>query len=167
MLEAGDQLQGCFESVSSGDEPAAVHGGRAACAVPTTHPTTHFLHHVPSALAVGRMFSHTIHTTVDIAASPSRVWQLLVADGMGSGSWNPFITRLEGALTEGSVLSATAAIPGYPDYKFRPTVTCGEQCAGCRSVGGSWRCGVAVRRACETAEPTPNAPGPLSRLALQ
>lgn len=119
---------------NGGPKVARGTGGTAALVMQSALP-----HAVPilSIHAAFRMFSHTIHTTIVIRAPPARVWQLLVADGMGAGSWNPFITRLEGELREGAVLSATAAVPGYHDYKFCPTITCRERCGACGRCGGS------------------------------
>lgn len=45
-----------------------------------------------------------------------------MAEGMGSGSWNPLFLSVQGELTEGSVLAVTAALPGRSPHSFRVTV---------------------------------------------
>lgn len=49
-----------------------------------------------------------------------------MAEGMGSGSWNPLFLSVQGELTEGSVLAVTAALPGRSPHSFRVTVVRGE-----------------------------------------
>lgn len=47
--------------------------------------------------------SFDIHTDIEIAASPERVWTTLT-DGAALGSWNPVLTKLEGSLAVGEQL---------------------------------------------------------------
>jgi hypothetical protein len=55
--------------------------------------------------------SEGIHTTVDIAAPPSRVWQVLTAFER-FGEWNPLVVRLSGEAERGAALRMTVRIWG-------------------------------------------------------
>jgi hypothetical protein len=61
-------------------------------------------------------------SSVDIDASPVMVWRVLT-DQEAFADWNPFITRFEGTLTQGSRLDVRIEAPGAQPMTFRPTVT--------------------------------------------
>lgn len=67
----------------------------------------------------------TISHSIDIAATPSRVWEILT-DTSDFPRWNPFLTALEGPLRVGSRLAVTIQPPGARAQSFRPTVTAVE-----------------------------------------
>jgi uncharacterized protein YndB with AHSA1/START domain len=46
----------------------------------------------------------TLTTTIDLNATPERVWNILTAT-QDYPQWNPFIRRLDGPLTPGSKLT--------------------------------------------------------------
>jgi hypothetical protein len=52
-----------------------------------------------------------IETEIDIAAPPARVWHVL-ADTRAYDEWNPFITRVSGALVAGEKFSFVAPFAG-------------------------------------------------------
>ncbi|KAL4437338.1 hypothetical protein ABPG75_004477 [Micractinium tetrahymenae] len=60
------------------------------------------------------MFGRQIETSIEIAAPPSKVWELLTAeaDCLGTKSWNPFLVGFEGQLEEGSHIAVTIQVPG-------------------------------------------------------
>ncbi len=62
-----------------------------------------------------------IQTSALIAASPSRVWSVLM-DFAAYSSWNPFIRSLSGEKRIGSRLEAIIAPPGHKPQTFRPVV---------------------------------------------
>jgi len=63
-----------------------------------------------------------ITATVDLDASPERVWAVL-ADTGRYPAWNPFITRIAGTLAVGEKLDIRIAPPGGKSMSFHPTVT--------------------------------------------
>src|SRR4051812_42918848 len=63
-----------------------------------------------------------ITATVDLDASPERVWAVL-ADTGRYPAWNPFITRIAGTLAVGEKLDIRIAPPGGKPMSFHPTVT--------------------------------------------
>jgi len=63
----------------------------------------------------------TIDTSIDIAASPSRVWSVLT-DFAAYPEWNPFITRIAGVPIVGGRLVVTIQPPGRKAMMFRPVV---------------------------------------------
>jgi hypothetical protein len=63
----------------------------------------------------------TIDTSIDIAASPSRVWSVLT-DFAAYPEWNPFITRIAGVPVVGGRLVVTIQPPGRKAMMFRPVV---------------------------------------------
>ena len=67
------------------------------------------------------MAEHTIETTIQIGAPPSRVWQVLT-DFRAMSDWNPFIRSISGPLKEGARLSIQIAPPGKSGMRFRPKV---------------------------------------------
>jgi hypothetical protein len=63
----------------------------------------------------------SISATVDIAATPERVWAVL-ADLAAYPEWNPFIRSASGKLAEGARLTLRMAPAGGRAMTFRPTV---------------------------------------------
>lgn len=66
-----------------------------------------------------------IETSVDIAASPVAVWNVL-SDFAAYPQWNPFIVRLDGEAKVGARLNVTVRPPGGKPMSFRPTVLAAE-----------------------------------------
>ena len=64
----------------------------------------------------------TVSSTVEINASPERVWAVLT-DLPGHASWDPFITAISGSLVPGQKLNVTIKPPGGRPMSFKPTVT--------------------------------------------
>jgi hypothetical protein len=62
-----------------------------------------------------------IDTSIDIAAPPSRVWEVLT-DFAAYPDWNPFITRIAGLPVVGGRLVVTIQPPGRKPMMFRPIV---------------------------------------------
>jgi hypothetical protein len=63
----------------------------------------------------------SVSATVDIAATPERVWAVL-ADLGAYPEWNPFIPSASGTLAEGARLTLRLAPAGGRAMTFRPTV---------------------------------------------
>ena len=63
----------------------------------------------------------TLHTAIEIAASPEDIWAVL-ADLDNYPRWNPFIPRIAGTLAPGERLEVRLAPPGGGGMTFRPTV---------------------------------------------
>jgi hypothetical protein len=63
-----------------------------------------------------------IYTEIEIAASPSRVWEIL-SDFTDYGSWNPFIREIEGEAKEGAKLTIHLTTPGGANRTYQPKVT--------------------------------------------
>lgn len=60
-------------------------------------------------------------TEIQIAAPPEKVWGVL--SGVPNwGTWNPFITRVEGDLVVGATLTNTLVIPGKKPMIIKPKV---------------------------------------------
>lgn len=64
----------------------------------------------------------TLSHSIDISASPHRVWEVLT-DTAAYPEWNPFMTELSGTLQVGSRLFVTIEPPGARSQRFTPTVT--------------------------------------------
>ena len=62
-----------------------------------------------------------IATSVRIAATPERVWAMLL-DFPRYPEWNPFVRSIEGSPTESSRLKVTISPPGGKSMTFRPIV---------------------------------------------
>jgi hypothetical protein len=62
-----------------------------------------------------------IETQIDIAASASRVWQILT-DFRAYSDWNPFITDIVGRPEVGSRLRVRISPPGRTAITFKPTI---------------------------------------------
>ena len=67
------------------------------------------------------MAEHTIETSIQIGAPPSRVWQVLT-DFQAMSNWNPFIRSIWGPLKEGARLAIHITPPGKSGMRFRPTL---------------------------------------------
>ena len=63
-----------------------------------------------------------IHSEIDIAAEPARVWEML-SQFDRYGSWNPSIASLSGTLAEGEPLRLRARMPGGIVLRLRPVLT--------------------------------------------
>ena len=63
----------------------------------------------------------TLDTSIEIAAPPDRVWQV-ISDLESFSSWNPFITKAMGPLVAGDTLSITIEPPGGRAMTFKPKV---------------------------------------------
>ena len=62
-----------------------------------------------------------IETQIDIAASASRVWQILT-DFRAYSDWNPFITEIEGRPEQGARLRVRICPPGRSPITITPTI---------------------------------------------
>ena len=62
-----------------------------------------------------------IQTSIDIVASPTRVWSVLT-DFPAYGTWNPFITLIDGKPQPETQLRVTIAPPGRRPMTFRAVV---------------------------------------------
>lgn len=67
-----------------------------------------------------------ISVTTEINAPAEVVWAQL-ADTAAFAEWNPFMPRLDGALSEGARLEVRITPPGAKGMTFRPTVTVAEE----------------------------------------
>ncbi|MEA2859981.1 MAG: hypothetical protein QOC72_2020 [Methylobacteriaceae bacterium] len=67
------------------------------------------------------MAERRIETSIEIEASPKKVWSILT-DFAGMASWNPFIKSISGTLAPGSTLAVHIAPPGKSGMRFKPTV---------------------------------------------
>ncbi|MFI7576585.1 SRPBCC family protein [Micromonospora sp. NPDC049497] len=65
--------------------------------------------------------STAISTTIDIAASPQAVWEVLT-DFAAYPDWNPFMRRIEGTAQVGTKLVVHLSPPGGRSMTFKPTV---------------------------------------------
>src|SRR5690606_24538713 len=63
----------------------------------------------------------TIDTCIEIAAPPSRVWEVLM-DFQSYPEWNAFITSISGSARVGEKLSVRIQPPGKKGMTFKPTV---------------------------------------------
>jgi len=67
----------------------------------------------------------TLRTQIQIAATPERVWNILM-DFPGHRQWNPFVRSLEGTPRVGETLKVFIQPPGGRGMQFRPKVLCVE-----------------------------------------
>lgn len=65
--------------------------------------------------------THEIETQVAIAASPARVWSLLM-DFAGHARWNPFVRSIAGRPAPGERLDLFVQPAGGGGMRFRPVV---------------------------------------------
>jgi hypothetical protein len=63
----------------------------------------------------------TIQTSIDISASPKRVWEVLTHFEVYP-AWNPFITRIVGVASLGTKLRVQIHPPGRSALTFKPTI---------------------------------------------
>ena len=63
-----------------------------------------------------------IATEIEIAASPTKVWEILT-DLDRFSEWNPFISEAEGVVKEGADLKVHISPPGGKPMTFKPRVT--------------------------------------------
>jgi hypothetical protein len=66
--------------------------------------------------------SKTFERTIEIDATPERVWRVLT-DFPAHAEWNPFIRQIAGDLEVGARLHVYIVPKGGRGMKFRPTVT--------------------------------------------
>ena len=62
-----------------------------------------------------------IENSIEIAASPERVWQVLT-EFEKYPQWNPFIRRISGTIEEGSRLEVALGASGKSAMTFRPVL---------------------------------------------
>ena len=62
-----------------------------------------------------------IKNSIEIEASPERVWQVLT-DFEKYPQWNPFMRRISGSIEEGSRLQVTMGASGKSAMTFRPVL---------------------------------------------
>ena len=67
------------------------------------------------------MAERRIETSIEIEASPKKVWSLLI-DFAGMTTWNPFIQSISGTLAPDSKLAVHIVPPGKSGMRFKPTV---------------------------------------------
>jgi hypothetical protein len=65
--------------------------------------------------------STTIERSIEIDASPAKVWSILI-DTEAYSDWNPFMTKLAGDLTVGATLEVRIEPPNARPMTFKPTV---------------------------------------------
>lgn len=75
-----------------------------------------------------------IETEIEIAASPQRIWSILM-DFSAYPEWNPFIRTLIGDVTPGRSLRASIQLPGAKAMSFRPKVRVAEHLKELRWLG--------------------------------
>ena len=66
-----------------------------------------------------------IETSIDIAASPGRVWQVLT-DFQAYPDWNPYMVEIQGVAEPAARLVVKLAVPAGPPIRLTPTVTVAE-----------------------------------------
>lgn len=71
------------------------------------------------------MFTHRLHTHIDIDIPPERIWTIL-ADFPDYPVWNPFIRRIRGVPAAGAKLEIHLQPMGGRAMTFRPTVLLAE-----------------------------------------
>ena len=77
---------------------------------------------------------YQIETEIEIAASPERVWSILI-DFSAYPEWNLFIRSLSGDVTPGQLLWASIQLPGGKAMSFRPKVRVAEHLKELRGLG--------------------------------
>ena len=71
------------------------------------------------------LFRLSLHTRIEIAASPSRVWNILT-DFDAYASWNPALLSAKGQAVRGSLLQVVIQWPGLKRDDYRLAVTAVE-----------------------------------------
>ena len=71
------------------------------------------------------MSVHELHTEIEIAATPERVWSILT-DFAAFPEWNPFIRFMHGVPQKGARLEGRIQPSGTSGMVFRPTVMAAE-----------------------------------------
>ncbi|HVM67476.1 MAG TPA: SRPBCC domain-containing protein [Acidimicrobiales bacterium] len=66
-----------------------------------------------------RAFAVTVGASTDLDVPAERAWKVLT-DTERYPQWNPFVTRLEGALTLGERLRVVLCLPGRKPQEMRP-----------------------------------------------
>lgn len=74
-------------------------------------------------------------TSIEINATPERVWDVLAANDRYD-EWNPFIVLSEGALAAGARITNTLVIEGGKPTTFRPRIIALDPGRELRWVGG-------------------------------
>ncbi|MGH2613811.1 MAG: SRPBCC family protein [Thermomicrobiales bacterium] len=78
--------------------------------------------------------SNQLHSTIEIEAPPSRVWEVLT-DFAAYPDWNPFVRRIAGQPIVGSRLEAHIQPPGGRGTTIRPAVLAAEPERELRWIG--------------------------------
>jgi hypothetical protein len=77
---------------------------------------------------------HELHTEIDIAAAPERVWEILT-DFASYPRWNPFIRHIDGTPEAGKTLRARIEPSGGRGLTIRPTVLIADRARELRWLG--------------------------------
>jgi hypothetical protein len=67
------------------------------------------------------MGKRAVETSIEIDATPERIWALLT-DFAHMPDWNPFIRSIAGSPAKGSRLAVEIALPGKGPMRFKPVV---------------------------------------------
>jgi len=65
--------------------------------------------------------SGELYSQIEICASPEKIW-IILTDFEKYPQWNPFITRIQGMLREGSVLDVHLQPPGGKGMNMKPVL---------------------------------------------
>jgi hypothetical protein len=84
---------------------------------------------------------HEIRTEIDIAATPSRVWEVLT-DFPAYAQWNPFVRSIAGQPVKDQQLSITIQPADSKAMKFKPRVLVADAGSELRWLGHLWMRGV-------------------------
>ena len=88
-------------------------------------------------LALGGTIVREIRTSIEIAASPTDVWEVLT-DFDAYPDWNPFVRSIAGTLSQGERLEVSLGASGKKPMSFTPVVTSvvpGEEIAWLGNLG--------------------------------
>ncbi len=83
---------------------------------------------------IGQITSKSISTHIEIDAPAETVWNIL-CDGVDIASWNPFVKRMQGALTVGNQIAITVQPEGKSAMDFKPFVLVADKGRELRWVG--------------------------------
>jgi hypothetical protein len=67
----------------------------------------------------------TIETSIEINASPQKVWAIL-RNTKDYPSWNPFVRSVEGTFDQGTTIKVVVQQPGGSSFTFKPVVLNGS-----------------------------------------